>query len=154
MVPPLCLCCIADSAYGADDLDCLALRANLCVLIECRAGVPGGGMHMLDMYSRKQTRVNRGTFGAELNNTLEASETGMLFLGLLCELVNGPQTAIDIHERIHRGEVPFKLHMVGDAHAVFSAVTAPEVKQPNERSLLYAVRALRDRLERCRGSYP
>ena len=70
LIPPVCLCCIADSAYRADDEDCLALRACIVVLIEIRNDFPKGRMHVLDFYSRKQTRVNRGTFGAELNNAL------------------------------------------------------------------------------------
>ena len=54
---------------------------------------------------------------------------------------------MQLHEAVHNGTAAVPLHLVGDAHAVFSAVTASEVKQPNERSLLYAVRALRDRLD-------
>ena len=104
-------------------------------------------MHMWDMYSRKQSRVNRGTFGAELNNTLESSESGMLFAGLMYEMVRGPASSQVLHEAVHCGGTPIGVHLVGDAHAVFSAVTAAEVKQPNEKSLLYAVRSLRDRLD-------
>ena len=92
---------------------------------------------MLDQYSRKQTRVNRGTFGAELNNTLESSESGMLFAGLFCELIRGPTNASILDKAIHDGSTPVRVHLVGDAHAVFSAVTAPEVKQPNEKSLFF-----------------
>jgi len=147
LVAPLCLVCIADSAYKADDEDCLALRGNICAVIELRSDRPGGNMHVLDFYGRKQTRVNRGTFGAELNNTLEASECGMFIGGILLEIVEGQKTAAEIHISIHTGLNPLGLHLVGDAQAVFDAVTAAEIKVPNERSLLYAVRAVRDRLE-------
>eukprot|EP00959_Pyramimonas_sp_CCMP1952_P023671 497439-Pyramimonas_sp.AAC.1 len=39
------------------------------------------------------------------------------------------------------------LYLVGDAHAVFAAITAEEIAMPNDRSQLYAVRAMRDRLD-------
>ena len=70
LTPPIGLASIADSAYRADDEDCLALRAAIFVIIEVRKGVPGGRMHVLDYYSKTQSRVNRSTFSAELNNLL------------------------------------------------------------------------------------
>ena len=145
--PPVCIACIADSAYRADDDDCLALRSCVTALIEVRDGIPGGRMHVWDFYGRKQTRVNRGTFGAELNNALEASESGMMFRGVVHEITVGPCSSSQLHSMINGPSIPVELHLIGDAHAVFTAVTAGEVKIPNERSLIYAVRALRDRLD-------
>ena len=48
---------------------------------------------------------------------------------------------------INHGQGPLELHVILDAHAVFSAITAEQVRPPNEGSLLYEVRAMRDRLE-------
>eukprot|EP00959_Pyramimonas_sp_CCMP1952_P085570 1790062-Pyramimonas_sp.AAC.1 len=39
------------------------------------------------------------------------------------------------------------LYLVGDAHAVFTAVTAEEIAIPNDRSQLYAARAMGGRLD-------
>ena len=53
----------SDSAYRADEEDCLALRAAIATIMEVRNETPGGAMHVLDFYTRKQARVNRSTFG-------------------------------------------------------------------------------------------
>ena len=42
-------------------------------------------MHPIEFYSRKQSRVTRSTFAAELNTQLEATELGMLYVGLFEE---------------------------------------------------------------------
>eukprot|EP00974_Lingulodinium_polyedra_P087993 8532846-Lingulodinium_polyedra.AAC.1 len=42
------------------------------------------------------------------------------------------------------------LHLVIDAHAVFSAVSAEVIATPNERQLLYPLRGLREHLDATR----
>ena len=71
----------------------------------------------------------------------------MFINGILLEVAHGKKSAAEVHECINAGNTPLGLHLVGDAQAVFDAVTASDIKIPNERSLLYAVRAVRDRLE-------
>jgi hypothetical protein len=143
----VCLACVADSAYRADDVDCLALRAAIIMVIEMRDGVPSGKMQVLDYFSRKQTRVNRGTFGAELNNALEAGEYGMLLRGFMHEVAHGPQEARELMRVVEGQGDEMEVHLLIDAHSVYLATTAPEVHVPNERQLLYTVQSLRDHLE-------
>ncbi len=119
----------------------------MLLMTEVRDGIPGGDMLVLDFYSRKQPRVTRSTFGAELTNQLEASELGMLHRGFWHQVCTGERGAKRLHELVNGGDIKTQLYMVGDAHAVFTAVTAEEISVPNDRSQLYAVRALRDRLE-------
>ena len=45
------------------------------------------------------------------------------------------------------GNLPFPLHLVGDAHAVYSAIVASEISVPNERTMLFGVKAVRDYLD-------
>eukprot|EP00971_Amphidinium_carterae_P299790 5956413-Amphidinium_carterae.1 len=166
LVPPLCLHVSQDSAYRADDDDCLALRAAIVMLSEMRqvqcavvdhnnpsrnkesknttAWAPHGNMHVLEYFSKKQTRVNRGTFGAELNNMLEATDLGLYLNGFFYELLRGPTNPKALHEGLHSGTCPLELHVTGDAHAVFSAIAAPTLAIPNEKQLLYALRAMVD----------
>eukprot|EP00959_Pyramimonas_sp_CCMP1952_P042945 898683-Pyramimonas_sp.AAC.1 len=82
---PLCMTVIADSAYPADDVDCLALRAASIGLCEVPGSAPSGCFHVWEYFSRKQAKVIRGTFSAELNNAIEATEYGMLLNGFLEE---------------------------------------------------------------------
>ena len=147
MAPPLCITVLSDAAYRADDEDCLALRAAVAVLIEERDGVPGGKMHLLDFYSRKQTRVNRSTFSAELNALLEATDLGLVLCCFAGEVVHGTTSARELARSVEIGNLPFPLHLVGDAHAVFSAIVASEISVPNERTMLFGVKAVRDYLD-------
>ena len=151
LTQPLCMLVIADSAYRADDVDALAIRAAILVIIEIGGQVPGGKMHVWEFFSRKQSRVNRGTFGAELNNLVEAAELGLLLRGLMHEVKHGPQSAEALRTSIDES-VGMELHLVTDAHSVFAAVTAPELATPNERHLLYTLRSLRDHLDARRVS--
>eukprot|EP00959_Pyramimonas_sp_CCMP1952_P252926 5283680-Pyramimonas_sp.AAC.1 len=134
MTAPLCLTVIADSAYRADDVDCLALRAAIIGLCELRDGVPSGGLHFWEHFSRKQVKVNRGTFSAELNNAIESTEYGMLLNGFLIEWLEGAQTSVEVHSRMV-GPCNVELHLVLDAHSVYDAVTAQEISTPTERQL-------------------
>ena len=86
MEPPIGMMVLSDAAYRADETDCLALRAAVAGLCELRDGVPGGCFHVLDWYSRKQTRVNRSTFGAELNALLESVDLGLVLACFLGEI--------------------------------------------------------------------
>ena len=45
---------------------------------------------VIDFWSRKQTRVCRSTFAAELHNLSEGAEEGMLLAGFFHELLHGP----------------------------------------------------------------
>eukprot|EP00959_Pyramimonas_sp_CCMP1952_P445941 9336511-Pyramimonas_sp.AAC.1 len=143
---PLCMTIIADSAYRADDVDCLALRAAIIGLCEVRGSTPSGCFHVWEYFSRKQAKVNRGTFSAELNNAIEATEYGMLLNGFMMEWLRGAQSAVPLHAAVD-GPCGLDLHLVLDAHSVFAAVTAQEISTPTERQLLYGVRALREHLE-------
>ena len=147
MTPPLAIAVLSDAAYRADDDDCLALRAAVAVLIEVRDGVPGGKMHLLDFYSRKQTRVNRSTFSAELNALLEAVDLGIVLCCFVSEVIDGPRPALEIAKSVDSGALPIDLHLLGDAHAVFSAICAAEISVPNEKTMLFAVKAVRDYID-------
>eukprot|EP00959_Pyramimonas_sp_CCMP1952_P057632 1203072-Pyramimonas_sp.AAC.1 len=74
------LAVIADSAHPADDVDCLAMRAVTIGLCEVCGAVHSGGFHVWEYFSREQAKVNRGTFSAELNDAIEATEYGMLLM--------------------------------------------------------------------------
>ena len=63
------------------------------------------------------------------------------------ELTCGHHTAAELNHIIQNGKSMIETHLVGDAHSVFSGVTAQVVQVPIEKSLLYTVKVLRDHLE-------
>ncbi len=144
LVGPVCLAVLTGAAFRADETDCLALRAAIAILVEIRGNRPSGNFHLLDFYSRKQSRVNRSTFSAELNAMLEAIDLGLVLSCFVTEVLHGTSSAMEVSKTIRDGTLKTPVHIIGDAHAVFEAVTATEISVPNEKSMLFAVRAVND----------
>ena len=59
------LLCISDSAYRREDPSCLAMRGSLIALcLPDGETTPGGVMHTLEFFSRRQRKITRSTFAA------------------------------------------------------------------------------------------
>eukprot|EP00959_Pyramimonas_sp_CCMP1952_P313118 6554104-Pyramimonas_sp.AAC.1 len=71
----------------------------------------------------------------------------MLHRGFWHQVLTGSRGAKELHEAVTPIIIEIGFYLVGDAHAVFAAIIAEEIAMPNDRSQLYAVRAMRDRLE-------
>ena len=143
------LACVSDSAFQTKEPDCLALRGGIIALLEADQGrhVPGGACHVLEFYSRKQKRVTRSTFGAELHSLSECSELGMLLAGCVHEVIHGACTACKLAQLESTGSFGTSVFVFLDAESVFSAVTASEISVPTEANLLYPLKALREHLD-------
>jgi len=130
---------IGDSAFRAADPDCLALRGLI-------AGVGSDQddcLNVLDFWSRKQTRVCRSTFAAELHNLSEAAEEGMLLAGFLQEVYYGPKTAAQLTALLESCSLQVQVWLFVDAMSVFAALAASNTQCPTEAQLLYELKALR-----------
>ena len=140
----LVVACISDSAFQTKEPDCLALRGGIVALLETGADqqAPGGALHVLEFYSRKQKRVTRSTFGAELHSLSECAELGMLLAGCIHEVRHGACPAGKLAQLESTGSFGVFVHAFLDAESVFSAVTASEMSVPTEANLLYPLKAL------------
>ena len=143
---------LPDSAFKATEPDCLAIRACIIMLTTSnKAKQPtlptGGPVGVLEFYSRKQPRVCRSTFSAELSSVDDASSIGMLIRGMFAEICMGPMRAADLARRTDQGDLVVELDLGTDNRGLFNGVTATEVKTPSEPHLLYLLKALRDRLD-------
>ena len=150
--PPWSVLVMPDSAFKATEPDCLAIRA--CVILlsssasSARPTLPAGGpVGVVEFYSRKQPRVCRSTFSAELTSVDDATSIGLLIRGLFAELIHGPMKAGDLARRTDIGDLGVELEVGTDNKGLYSGTTATEVKTPSEPHLLYLLKALRDRLD-------
>jgi len=107
----------------------------------------GGPVGVVEFYSRKQPRVCRSTFSAELCSVDDASSIGLLIRGMFAELVEGPMKASVIAQRTDIGDLGVELELGTDNRGLFNGTTATEIKTPSEPHLLYLLKALRDRLD-------
>ena len=136
-----------DSAFRAQDPDCLAVRA-LIVAVAGSGLLPGGGtLAVIDFYSRKQPRVCRSTFSAELAGVEDGISNAMLVRGLLSEVVAGGLSPSYLAEHQEDGSLPVGLEVATDNRGLLSALQATEIKKPAEPHLLYLLQALRSRLD-------
>ncbi|CAJ1455509.1 unnamed protein product [Effrenium voratum] len=124
---PLKLMAITDSAYRGEDQDHLAVRSGLIVLISAKGPV---------YISKKQSRVCRSTFTAELYSALDMVGLGLNICMMVNEITNGVQSAAHMADKLECGKITEGLDVAIDADAVFRALAAKEVKTPTDAIML------------------
>ena len=136
-----------DSAFRAQEPDCLAIRAAV-VLVSSRSFFPRGGpAGVLEFYHRKQTRICRSTFPAELSAVDDGTSHCLVMQCLIVEVPHGPLSAVSLKQLMESGSLPVPLGIVTGNQGMFSSVSAERLNAPTEPHLLYLLRSLRDRLD-------
>ena len=114
----------------------LAMRGAIIDIGEKSMDTPGGAIHTLEWYARKQRRVTGSTFSAELNAASEACEFGKLMALTIAELSKQYSASADLLKLKETGAFPVAVEMVIDARSVYDALIATEIKAPTEISLI------------------
>ena len=134
---PLKLMAITDSAYRGEDQDHLAVRSGLIVLISAKGPVVGNNpIQILEYISKKQSRVCRSTFTAELYSALDMVGLGLNICMMVNEITNGVQSAAHMADKLECGKITDGLDVAIDADAVFRALAGKEVKTPTDAIML------------------
>ena len=148
------LVCVSDAAFKRVDPSGLACRGMVISLISgLDKSFPGGDLQVLDFASKKQKRVARSTFAAELHSVADSLETAKLISLTLQEMIGGPQTSTELatlEEGISSRKWTVPIHACIDAYSVHSAICATNTKTPTEASLQIIVQAIREGLDRGR----
>ena len=76
---------VTDSAFKTEPNSCLAMRGAIIGICEIKENQQdrGGTFHVIEFYARKQRRICRSTFAAELNSMADSLETTRLIACLL-----------------------------------------------------------------------
>ena len=124
---PWRLVAISDSGFKGEDQDHLAIRSGLICLVDedfPKLGV--NDLQITEYVSKKQSRVCRSTYAAELYSALDL--TGLLFnISLpLCEVLEGTKSASQLADRFESGKLSLESDLVIDAASVFEHVSAQE----------------------------
>ena len=94
---------ISDSAFKRQDDTGLACRGHFIVLCGDHAPEKLGGLcHIIDFASKRQRRVTRSTYAAELNGLIDSLEIGKVIALTVHEVVSGcvsPTNAARIEEK-------------------------------------------------------
>jgi hypothetical protein len=126
----------SDAAFRKEDVKGLAMRGAVIMITEHDDSQPGGNCHILEWYARKQRRVTRSTFSAELNAASDAYEFAKLIAMTVAECVKPYPSIKTLVELEETGGFPVPINLTVDARSVFDALRAAEIKAPSEISLI------------------
>ena len=106
-----------------------------------------GRGQLLEWICRRQRRVVRSTFSAELNGVIDSVEAALLVQMALHQIYRGTAaTAKELAGQLETGQLYPPVDAVTDARSVFDAVQASDPTDPQECSLKLHLLSLRDRL--------
>ena len=141
---PLRVLVVTDSAFRKEDQSGLAMRGAMIGVAEKNQDTPGGGFHLLEVFARKQRRVTRSTYGAELLALSDGIEFAKLMAIAFDELVVPNATLTELIEREEKGLWKIQVEAVTDARSVRESVMNADYKVPKEDSLILTLLQLRE----------
>ena len=149
---PQALICFSDAAFKAlvEESSGLALR-GCCILFAETAEnelTTGEGLcHMIEFVCRRQRRVVRSTYSAELNGLIDSIETAILVQILFHQIWHGCDQSVAMMAQLQEeGKLEPAIKGAVDAKAVFDSIRASDVCEPAESSLKLHLLAVRDKL--------
>ena len=142
--PPCRTIAISDSAFRKEDSRGLAMRGALICIGEDRPDDPGGAVHVLEFYARKQRRVTRSTYSAELNAASDAFEFAKLVALTIAETIRPYSSIRELLSLEETGSFPVPVELIIDAKSVYDSLVAREVKCPAEVSLVMFLAQLKE----------
>ena len=123
------------------------MRGCVVALAEQHREQPGGKIQIIDICSRKQRRVTRSTFAAELQLLVDSVETGKILCYALAEiLATEPLAATALTRMEETGSFPLQLEACIDAKSVYDALALAETRAPTEVSLIMVLLGLKEML--------
>jgi Reverse transcriptase (RNA-dependent DNA polymerase)/Integrase core domain len=144
---PVKILVISDSAFRREDESGLAMRGALVCIAEDQPGNPGGRIHILEFYSRKQKRVTRSTFAAELHALADSLEVGKLICYSLCEIMRPRIKVTDLLSTAETDRLIVRIVACIDAKSVFDSLAAADLRVPSEASLIMVLLQIKEMLK-------
>ena len=138
---------VSDSSFRGEDDDALAMRSGIVALGNKDGPCVGpNSLQILEFVSKKQTRVCRSTFTAELYSALDLAGLANNINLALTEVLTGCKSAIDLAAIQESGQHAIQSDLMIDARAVFDAVAAPDPKSTTDKLMLIHVLKLKELL--------
>jgi hypothetical protein len=101
---------------------------------------------VIEYYSRKQKRITRSTFVAELRALVDSLEIGKLVCYAVCELMVPRISVLELLNASATDQLAVRIAACIDAKSVFDALTKPETRQPTEASLILVLMQVKELL--------
>ena len=143
---PWRLVAISDSSFKGEGQDHLAMRSGIIALTDRDGPVQGmNTLQILEFVCRKQTRVCRSTYMAELLSAVDLSGLAITINSGITEVLQGVQSAAELLRKQEQMNNALQLTLVIDAMAVFLGATSEEARCTDSAALLHLL-ALRQLL--------
>ena len=138
---PWRLVAVSDSSFKGEEQDHLAVRSGVIALVD-REGLRVGPntLQVLEFVSKKQSKVCRSTYAAELHSCLDLAGTALVINAALTEILQGNASAGALLTRQEGMNNALELDLLIDARSVFSSCEAEEVKCTDEAVMLHLLR--------------
>ena len=143
---PCKLLTISDSAFKTEPNSALAMRGAILGIGEERPSENSYNVHILEYYARKQKRVCRSTFAAELNGIADAVEAARLINFTVACCYKPYTTPAELQRLEDSNQLPLAIEVFTDCRSVFDALSADDVRTPTESSLVLILHVLKELL--------
>ena len=140
------IACISDAAFRREFASGLSMRGAIVAIAE---DSHGGRLHPVEYYSRKQRRVCRSTFAAELNGAVDAFETARLISITWSSIYMPGSTAEQIKTAEFAGKLPMPVDLYIDCYSILDSLKQEQVRTPAESTLILVLLSLKESL--CSG---
>jgi hypothetical protein len=124
MKAPFKIGCISDAAFRRESIAGLSMRGAIICVMEDRPLLAGQitKIHWIEYYARKQRRVVRSTFSAELNAAADAYEVSRLISLTLSSLfLPASCTARSLGSLEAQGKLPFSIDLYIDCRSILDS---------------------------------
>jgi hypothetical protein len=138
---------ISDSAFKREDATGLAMRGAIIAIASKEDHHPGGLLHIIEFYARKQRRVTRSTYAAELQALADSIEVGRLIALAATEINRANITATQLYQLEGQGKLALSVEACIDAKSVYDSLRMPETKAPAEQSLIMVLLSIKEMLK-------
>ena len=135
---------VSDAAFRKEDATGLSIRGTFIFLSTILDGSPGGDIHCLEAFSKKQRRVVRSTFGAEVNAQIDAHDVARLISMGLQQLFLENAISSSILQIEERGPYRFPVECVTDCRSLSDGLSQKELRLPTEMPLVFPLHVLKE----------
>ena len=134
---PWKLLVISDSSFKGEDQKALAMKSGIIALGNKNGPIVGNNpLQVLEFVSKKQSRVCRSTFTAELYAALDLIGLANNINLALSEILEGKKTARDLADLQENGVNVLQTDLVIDTQSVFTSVAAADTKTTTDPLML------------------
>ena len=145
---PWRLIAISDSGFKGEDQDHLAIRSGLICLVDRDFPQLGrNNLQIIEYVSKKQTRVCRSTYAAELYSALDLAGLMVNIALTLTEVLKGPSSACALADKFETGRLSLESDLIIDAASVFDHTSTTEPRAPHDSTMTIHALKLRELLE-------